>query len=38
MWKIESKYLVSFLDEDFTGIKESWNAPRQIFPDVYIQT
>ncbi len=38
MWKIENTYLVPFLDEDFTWINESWNAPRQIFPDVYIQT
>lgn len=40
MWKIQegSPYLEPFLDESFTGFKDSHNLPRQLFPKVYIHT
>jgi CMP-N,N'-diacetyllegionaminic acid synthase len=35
MWKIEGEYIHPFLDEQFTGMKEPYNAARQMLPKVY---
>lgn len=35
MWKIQGECLEAFLPEVFTGMKEAYNAPRQILPEVY---
>jgi len=35
MWKIEDQFLVPFLDSQFTGMSEPFNAPRQELPDIY---
>lgn len=38
MWQVKSDYLEPFLSDEFTGIKEAYNMPRQMFPKVYVQT
>ncbi|MDP2593362.1 MAG: acylneuraminate cytidylyltransferase family protein [bacterium] len=35
MWRYEEGFLMPFLSEEHTGIKEPYNAPRQILPKVY---
>jgi len=35
MWKLEGKYILPFLPESFTGMKEPYDSPRQILPMVY---
>lgn len=35
MWKMEDGFIKPFLDQSFTGMKESYNAPRQVLPDIY---
>ena len=35
MWKLEGDFIKPFLDEKQTGLKEPYNAPRQILPSVY---
>jgi len=35
MWKREDGYIRPFLDEKFTGMKEPYNAARQMLPEVY---
>ena len=37
MWKIENNRLVPFVSEEISGIKESYNMPRQKLPLTYIQ-
>ena len=37
MWKIENNRLVPFISEEISGIKESYNMPRQKLPIAYIQ-
>jgi len=37
MWKIENNSLVPFISEETSGIKESYNMPRQELPEAYIQ-
>ena len=37
MWKIENNRLVPFVSEEISGIKESYNMPRQKLPLAYIQ-
>ena len=37
MWKIENNRLVPFVSEEISGIKESYNMPRQKLPPAYIQ-
>lgn len=40
MWKVsaDKNYLEPFLTESFTGFKEPYNLPRQLFPFVYVHT
>jgi CMP-N,N'-diacetyllegionaminic acid synthase len=38
MWTIKDGLLEPFLKEEFTWIKEAYNMPRQIFPEVFVQT
>lgn len=40
MWRVNSgsPYLEPFLPETFTGMKEPYNLPRQMFPKAYIHT
>ncbi len=38
MWKVSADYLEPFLNDEFTGIKEAHNMPRQMFPKVYVQS
>lgn len=40
MWRIgaDGTYLEPFLSESFTGWKEPYNLPRQLFPKVYVHT
>jgi CMP-N-acetylneuraminic acid synthetase len=35
MWQLSDAKLTPFLPESFTGMKEPYNAPRQILPKVY---
>ena len=35
MWRMEGKFIVPFLPESFTGMKEPYNAPRQVLPKIY---
>lgn len=35
MWKFEGDFVKPFLGEKQTGLKESYNAPRQVLPPVY---
>ncbi|MBX4210360.1 Gfo/Idh/MocA family oxidoreductase [Candidatus Parcubacteria bacterium] len=35
MWKLENNFITPYLSEEITGLKEPYNAPRQIFPKVY---
>ena len=35
MWRVEGSYIQPFLPESFTGMKEPYNAPRQVLPRVY---
>lgn len=35
MWRLEDGFIRPFLSEEFTGIKEPYNAPRQILPKVF---
>jgi N-acylneuraminate cytidylyltransferase len=37
MWKIENSRLIPFIPEKTSGIKESYNMPRQELPEAYIQ-
>ena len=37
MWKIENNKLIPFISEKSSGIKESYNMPRQKLPKAYIQ-
>ncbi len=37
MWKIENNRLAPFVSEEISGIKESYNMPRQKLPPAYIQ-
>ena len=37
MWKIENNRLAPFVSEEISGIKESYNMPRQKLPLAYIQ-
>ena len=40
MWKIsaDGKWLEPFLTEEFTGLSEPHNSPRQLFPKIYVHT
>ncbi len=35
LWKIEDNIIVPFLSEEFTGLKDAHNMPRQSFPEAY---
>lgn len=35
MWLLNGTHITPFLPESFTGIKESYNAPRQILPVIF---
>jgi len=35
MWRFNGLHIEPFLDETFTAMKEAYNAPRQILPEVY---
>ncbi|TSC66988.1 MAG: N-acylneuraminate cytidylyltransferase [Parcubacteria group bacterium Gr01-1014_72] len=35
MWKQEGEYILPFLPESLTGMKEPYNAPRQLLPEVF---
>lgn len=40
MWKksADEKWLEPFLTEEFTGLSEPHNSPRQLFPKIYVHT
>ena len=35
LWRTEGKYLKPFLSEEYTGLKDAHNMPRQIFPAAF---
>lgn len=35
LWRINGKYLEPFLSEEFTGLKDAHNMPRQSFPQAF---
>ncbi len=35
LWKTDGDYLVPFLSEEYTGLKDAHNLPRQSFPEAY---
>ncbi|MDB5224643.1 MAG: N-acylneuraminate cytidylyltransferase [Candidatus Adlerbacteria bacterium] len=35
LWKKEGEYLVPFLSEEYIGLKDAHNLPRQSFPEAY---
>lgn len=35
MWTLHGDFIVPFLPEKFTGMKDPYNAPRQILPKIY---
>jgi len=37
MWRIEDERLVSYIPAEVSGIKESYNYPRQKLPEAYVQ-
>jgi CMP-N,N'-diacetyllegionaminic acid synthase len=35
LWKTEGEYLMPFLSEEYTGLKDAHNLPRQLFPEAF---
>lgn len=35
LWRTEGEYLVPFLSEEYTGLKDAHNMPRQSFPEAF---